>query len=302
MNSRYADFIQPFTLDELVKSRKIPFFVIPAKAGIQSIQLVTRALDSSRTRSGIYRSDDFLRVLVCLIFVSFIFFPCLCWADYYRYQDKNGVIHFTDNMADIPEDRLNNIKTYQEGTSPALPEQKPSTRAESPEASPAASPKTTDHGKDPSLLESLNTSKAALYMERNQLEKELAELVEKELKLRTKIAVRAHNYKMEEFNDRFAAYRNKRDVFETDWVNYYSFVQDLPELGKLNSEQAALHMERSQLEKELAELVENGQKLKTKMAARAHKLKMKEFIDKFTIYQNKRNKFENEWYNFYSSQ
>ncbi|MCJ7618560.1 MAG: DUF4124 domain-containing protein, partial [Desulfobacterales bacterium] len=143
-----------------------------------------------------------LRVLVCIIFVSFIFFPCLCWADYYRYQDKNGVIHFTDDMADIPEDRLNNIKTYQEGGSPALPEQKPSTRAESPEASnstkPAASPKTTDHEKDPSLLESLNSRKAALYIERNQLEKELAELVEKELKLRTKIAVRAHNYKMEE--------------------------------------------------------------------------------------------------------
>jgi hypothetical protein len=247
-----------------------------------------------------------LRVLVCIIFVSFIFSPCLCWADYYRYQDKNGVIHFTDDMADIPEDRLNNIKTYQEGRSSALPGQKPSTRAESPEASnstkPTASPETTDHEKDPSLLESLNTSKIALYMERNQLEKELSNLVEKELKLRTKIAVRAHNHKMEEFNDRFAAYKKKRSAFETDWINYYSFVEDLPELGKLNSEKATLYIERSQLEKELAELVENGQKLKTKMAARVHKLKMKEFIGKFTIYQNKRNKFENEWYNFYSSQ
>ncbi len=76
----------------------------------------------------------------------------------------------------------------------------------------------------------------------------------------------------------------------------------MPELEKLNSEKATLYLERSQLEKELAELVENGQKLKTKIAARVHKQKMKEFIDKFTIYQNKRNKFENEWYNFYSSQ
>ena len=43
-------------LDELVKSRKTPFFVIPAKAGIQFFQLVTEFLDSD-----FHRSDDFLR-------------------------------------------------------------------------------------------------------------------------------------------------------------------------------------------------------------------------------------------------
>jgi hypothetical protein len=32
-------------LDELVKSRKTPFFVIPAKAGIQFFQLVAEFLD-----------------------------------------------------------------------------------------------------------------------------------------------------------------------------------------------------------------------------------------------------------------
>jgi hypothetical protein len=43
-------------IDEFVKSRKSPFFVIPAKAGIQSFQAVTEGLDS-----GFHRSDDFLR-------------------------------------------------------------------------------------------------------------------------------------------------------------------------------------------------------------------------------------------------
>ncbi len=42
--------------DDIVKSRKTPFFVIPAKAGIQFFQLVTEFLDS-----GFHRSDDFLR-------------------------------------------------------------------------------------------------------------------------------------------------------------------------------------------------------------------------------------------------
>ncbi len=45
------------SIDGLVKSRKTPLSVIPAKAGIHFIQLVTKALDS-----GFHRSDDFLRL------------------------------------------------------------------------------------------------------------------------------------------------------------------------------------------------------------------------------------------------
>jgi hypothetical protein len=53
------------TIDELVKSRKTPFFVIPAKAGIHFFQLVTEFLDS-----GFHRSDDFLRNHQLLILVK----------------------------------------------------------------------------------------------------------------------------------------------------------------------------------------------------------------------------------------
>jgi len=42
-------FYEEPKFDELVKSRKTPFFVIPAKAGIQFIQLVTKFLGSSFT-------------------------------------------------------------------------------------------------------------------------------------------------------------------------------------------------------------------------------------------------------------
>jgi hypothetical protein len=49
-------------VDSLVKSRKTPLSVIPAKAGIQFLQLVTKAPDS-----GFHRSDDFLRLHQCLL-------------------------------------------------------------------------------------------------------------------------------------------------------------------------------------------------------------------------------------------
>jgi len=38
-----------FNLDDLIKSHKIPFYVIPAKAGIQSFQKVADHLDSGFT-------------------------------------------------------------------------------------------------------------------------------------------------------------------------------------------------------------------------------------------------------------
>jgi len=44
------------TIDALVKSRKYPFFVIPAKAGIQYFRALAEYLDS-----GLRRNDDFLR-------------------------------------------------------------------------------------------------------------------------------------------------------------------------------------------------------------------------------------------------
>jgi hypothetical protein len=61
-NAKAAQFVKkPFcesvNFDGFVKSPKIPFSVIPEKAGIQSFQAVANHLDS-----GFHRSDDFLRV------------------------------------------------------------------------------------------------------------------------------------------------------------------------------------------------------------------------------------------------
>jgi hypothetical protein len=51
------DIFRGLKSDDLVKSQKIPFPVIPAKAGIQCFQAVANHLDF-----GFHRSDDFLRI------------------------------------------------------------------------------------------------------------------------------------------------------------------------------------------------------------------------------------------------
>jgi hypothetical protein len=52
--------------DDLVKSQKIPFPVIPAKAGIQCFQAVADHLDS-----GFHRSDLFLVLFLAYVLVLY---------------------------------------------------------------------------------------------------------------------------------------------------------------------------------------------------------------------------------------
>jgi hypothetical protein len=59
-----------FNLDALVKTRKWPVSVIPAKAGIQVFRGVTNPLDS-----GFHRCDDFFRSRQLF---SFILLPVIC--------------------------------------------------------------------------------------------------------------------------------------------------------------------------------------------------------------------------------
>jgi len=53
---RESAAISRTNLDGVVKSLKMRFSVIPAKAGIQFFQILLNSLDS-----GFHRSDDFLR-------------------------------------------------------------------------------------------------------------------------------------------------------------------------------------------------------------------------------------------------
>jgi hypothetical protein len=40
--------------------------------------------------------------------------PSSVLAEYYQYRDQNGVLRFTDNLADVPEDQRQQIESYTE--------------------------------------------------------------------------------------------------------------------------------------------------------------------------------------------
>jgi len=61
------------------------------------------------------------------LFISFLFFVIapLSAAEYYRWIDQNGVVHFTDNLHNIPEKQRASAARMQTKENPKSPEEKP---------------------------------------------------------------------------------------------------------------------------------------------------------------------------------
>lgn len=55
-----------------------------------------------------------MRLLFALLFLICMWLPSSVLAEYYQYRDQNGVLRFTDNLADVPEDQRQQIESYTE--------------------------------------------------------------------------------------------------------------------------------------------------------------------------------------------
>lgn len=53
---------------------------------------------------------------VALLFIGMFFFlpPGLCLAEFYRYVDENGVVHYVDDRSRVPEEHQRQLKVYVE--------------------------------------------------------------------------------------------------------------------------------------------------------------------------------------------
>ena len=56
------------------------------------------------------------RILILMTLISMISIPAC--AEFYKYRDANGVLRFTDNLMDVPEDQRENLKSYTEVVTP----------------------------------------------------------------------------------------------------------------------------------------------------------------------------------------
>lgn len=173
-----------------------------------------------------------MRLLYALMFLICVWLPSSVLAEYYQYRDQNGVLRFTDNLADIPEDQRQQIESYTESEDFVMTEeesleylQDTSVQEETGEDMEGAyQSEETETGRDDNLaqLKKLNQIKAALDEEFAVLMEEKQVLLQyKESKKNISVKeakayqkkVTLLNQRITDFEERRQAYKKEADAF-----------------------------------------------------------------------------------------
>lgn len=135
-----------------------------------------------------------------MVLVGLALIPGLCFAEFYKYRDANGVLRFTDNLQEVPPAQRPAVQSYQETVTPEETRE-PLEGAEKPD---------------------LNVRAQQLNEERDSLAKEFAEL-EKERQAIEAVTrepqndaeYEAYKTRVDTFNQRIKAYEVNRQIFQT---------------------------------------------------------------------------------------
>jgi len=146
-----------------------------------------------------------------------VWFPTTVCAELYKYRDQNGVLRFTDNIADIPKDQRVGVETRQEVESNETPADfSQTTKQEVEERQKAlATPVFQEPQDEAEILsaQEMNQKKAALDQEYANLMKEKRALLESKKKIRNVPDSKAYNKKAEMLNQKIADFDTRREAF-----------------------------------------------------------------------------------------
>lgn len=148
----------------------------------------------------------YLCLVSCLIF---FLAPGIVQAEFYRYRDSSGVVHYTDNLEDVPQDQRPDVATYENGSDTAAEQA-------GLDAKGRADDDASESGEaEESKLEWLKQTQAELDAEYQRLQEEV-EALNKE---REGLVNRPYNRtlyeeKVKKLNERIDAFETKRKAFE----------------------------------------------------------------------------------------
>jgi len=158
-------------------------------------------------------------LLVALLLLVIGFSPAN--ADIYKYRDANGVVRYTYDLAEVPEDQRPQVRTYEETTTGSETSSQESVEVGEDRDT---SNETIDEEVvvDEKTIEELNQRKkdldeefAGLMEEKYSLLKNKKNL-QKSLAGRDTVAVAEYDKKVEALNRKIADYQKRRDAFQEE--------------------------------------------------------------------------------------
>lgn len=183
-------------------------------------------------------------LLIGLVFLLCL--PVTVTAQVFRYTDENGVIHFTDNYIEIPENQRTKAESIMEpveaqapeeqaerersetGSEPAVGDESPGTAgvplpegqaedgqpAEGQGEGPAPAAETMTEAQKLQQFQALNKTKAELDKTYDALAREKETLDKERTTLKTREEIQAFQAKVERFNQRLVDYEKQRQAFQ----------------------------------------------------------------------------------------
>ena len=164
----------------------------------------------------------FIKVIIPLVFLVF---TGAASADFYKYVDEKGNVHFTDDFNQVPADQRKQVREYEEyrQPEPAKGPQEKSEPAGEPGVDETAASDTRDE--DQSLdfdkqLKALDQRKAELAVEYETLLQENAHLNEMKKTVKNRTDADQYNESVRKLNAKLREHDRKRKEFFTDVENY----------------------------------------------------------------------------------
>jgi len=148
-----------------------------------------------------------MRMACVLLIVFLVLFPTFTHAEIYRYTDQNGVVCFTDNIANVPENQRKDVLNYSETGNTSKPEK---------QAQDAVEHRTeiNKFQEDRPLTDRLIKIKAELDKENSEMMKQLEAFSKERKILSTQKTSKDYKEKLESFNKSLADYEKRHRLFQ----------------------------------------------------------------------------------------
>ena len=152
-------------------------------------------------------------VLIVLMTIGLV---TSAFAEFYQYTDENGVLRFTDDLAQVPEHQRPKAKKYLEPDDSLTPEERAQKALDARQEPAAEENRESLESQSQAEFDRLDKKRAGLDQRYNALAKERNDLAKEKEAISSEAELKAYNEKTSSLNKRITAFKAEREVFSKE--------------------------------------------------------------------------------------
>jgi len=173
------------------------------------------------------KEDCVMKLGRLLIFLMLVSFSMSASAEFYRYVDEKGNVHYTDDLSTVPKNQQADIYEYTESQNNTDDNQKDEQKEVKPEPL-TEGKQARDQNEANDLAEikrSLDRKKRELNKEYQALMKEKEQIAKDKKEIRSRTAAKKHNKIISKYNEKVEDYEVRKKIFNAEVKKYNARVK-----------------------------------------------------------------------------